>query len=132
MDNTNPAVRKQTLISPALLEEVEHNPKVIKKISAKLLLVQIDATHQRMRDPNTPLGLRLQFIDHLAKLSDAYPKANLPAVAVPGAGFSVNIIMGPNEPRKIIPPTIEVLAEVIELESTSTPTPTTTLEATAE
>ena len=108
MEQTNPAVQQQTLISPALLEEIETNPKAIATLSKKMLLVQVDAVHRRMRDPNTPVGQRLQFIDIRAKLGDAYPKAAAVAVA-PGAGFSVNIIMAPNEPKKIPTKAVEII-----------------------
>ena len=90
----NPAVAKLTAIPPALLEEIDRNPKVMQPIYAKMLAVNMNYVHHRaMTDPNITMGQRLQIIDTLAKLGDAYPKANVPQLAAQGAGFSVNIIM---------------------------------------
>ena len=92
MDQNSPAVLQQTNIPPALLEAVETDPRLLGAIARKMLAVQMDALHKRLRDPNTPIGQRQAFADFLAKVGDAYPKANA-MVTAPGSGFSVNIIM---------------------------------------
>lgn len=95
MDAHNPAVAAQTALSPADLARVAENPKMLTDTARKMLLINMSAMHARMRDPNTPVGQRQSWMDFLAKLGDVYPKAS--AQVVPGAGFSVNIVLGNNQ-----------------------------------
>lgn len=125
MDPQNPAVLQHTSVPPSLLEEVEKDPKVLTRIGRKMLLIQMDAIHRKLSDPNIGLGQRQAFAEFLAKLSDAYPKAST-AVA-PGSGFSVNIIMGDSKPSSVRP-VVEVIdaTEVTDakvIEHTTTPAP---------
>jgi len=75
-----------------MLEQVEKDPKLLSAVARKMLLVQMDAIHRKLRDPNAPLGQRQAFAEFLAKVGDAYPKAATAQQA--GPGFSVNIVFG--------------------------------------
>lgn len=93
MDTSNPAVSSQIKVSPADLQEVIENKNYLPTQAKKMLLVQIAAIHDRLRDPNVGVGPRQAFADFLAKLADAYPKASVQGVAGNGVGFSVNIVL---------------------------------------
>lgn len=100
MDESNPAVMDQMRSGPADLEEVALDTKVITRQSRKMLFLQVQKTHTLMANPAIPIGQRLQFIDTLAKLADAYPKANAGAGQLPqGAGFSVSIVYNAPVPQ---------------------------------
>lgn len=92
MDLDNPAVAALVTMPPALLEELAQNPKARKDHFTKLMLVQTDVFHMRLKDPNIPLTQRLAFMEFLAKVADVLPKpqaANASAAA-PVAVLNIN------------------------------------------
>lgn len=108
MKQDNPAVTRQLQTPPAMLEEVEKDPKAMSGWARKLLLVQINQMHLDVRTKDIPLSQRLQFAELLAKLGDAVPRASVPAAA--GSGFSVNIVFGDNTRKKVdLEPVVEVV-----------------------
>jgi hypothetical protein len=112
----NPAVTSLTNIPPAMLEDLIENPQAMNPTYRIMLASAVDATYRRIQDPSTPVGQRIQFIDQLAKLADAYPKAGIQANAnAGGPALSVQIIF--NKPEKAAPvieaTTVEV-KEVVE------------------
>ena len=90
MDQENPAVLALANVPPAVLKALDEDPTLLTKYSRRFHMIGMSYMHQRMRDPNIPIGQRLAWLDHLAKTGGA--GANEKASA-PGAGFSVNIIM---------------------------------------
>ena len=117
MDQENPAVLSKTNVTPALLEEAGSNPTIIRDVARTMYFVQIDALHQRMRDPTVPISQRLAFTEHLSRVGDLVPKN--PTGAAAGAngapGFSVNIVLNQ---APAAPPVVTVEAEKPALEAT--------------
>ena len=92
MNEENPAVQQRMAVPPAMLEEVERDPKVLTNLARKMLLIQMDAIHNKLRDPAIPMGQRLSWADSLAKIGDVYPKASVQGTGS-GSNFSVNILL---------------------------------------
>lgn len=112
MNEQNPAVAQQLAVPPAMLEAVEKDPRVLSGVARKMLLVQMDAIHRRLRDPNAPIGQRQAFADFLAKVGDAVPKASSQGAVA--AGVSINVVFGDNAAAAA--KTVEIVQEANELE----------------
>lgn len=115
MDQSNPAVEQQMHLSPAILAMLDEDKTILPTTARKMLFVQMSELHKRFKDVNAPIGQRQAFADFLAKIADAYPKTNAPAVA-PGSGFSVNIIMG----SKAEPPRVQDITDVSDIKLVNT------------
>lgn len=103
MQQSNPAVLRQTSVTPLLLEAVAEDPTILQELAVKMTMVQIDAVHRMLDNPNISLNQRLSTIETLSKIGQigAYGKTQ----AVQGNGspsFSVNIVMGPNDKKQSI------------------------------
>lgn len=91
MDLDNPAVAALVTMPPALLEEFAQNPKARKDHFTKLMLVQTDVYHMKLKDPNIPLSQRLAFMEFLAKVADVLPKPQVAnGSAAPVAVLNIN------------------------------------------
>lgn len=121
MQQDNPAVLRQTEVPPSLLEELDNDPKLLSSVAKRMLLVRMDAMYRTISTSNTSMGQQQQFIDFLAKIADAYPKANAVPVTAPGQGFSVNIIMNAPSPAGLpqTKPVVTIEAESGEAVSTT-------------
>jgi hypothetical protein len=100
MDQDNPAVQRQTSIPPALLEQLDVNAKAMTPTYLKMVAVQANHLHFLLKNPNIPLGQRMQAIDLLAKLGGVYASASAPVQGnASGPALSVQIVFS-NEPPK--------------------------------
>ena len=70
MNPNNPAVSSQVAITPAMLEAVASDPKVMTKKARQIAMVQMQYIHDMLRDPNIPLGQRMSFFETTAKIGD--------------------------------------------------------------
>ena len=95
----NPAEFQLTKIPPALLEQLVEDPRAMDPTFRIMLAINVDRAHRRAEDPNLPLSQRLQLIDTLAKLTDAYPKASVAAAGAGGPALSVQIIFNKPDPK---------------------------------
>lgn len=97
MDINNPAVSQQMNVSPAMLEAVGRDQRVLVDIAKKMSLVQLDSLHRAAGNPNLPMGQKIQIAELTMKVADLFPRAAV-ANASAGVPFSVNIVFSNKAP----------------------------------
>ena len=92
MDRDNAAVSQHTKITPAMLQKLAADPAQFGPWVRAILADHIDEfdTLIQTRPELITTGQRMEFMQFLAKLGDAFPKA-LAGAALPGSGFSISI-----------------------------------------
>jgi hypothetical protein len=97
MDSSNPAVSQQMNLSPAMLEAVGRDHRILVDIAKKMSLVQLDSLHRAAGNPNLPMGQKIQIAELTMKVADLFPRAAAANVST-GTPFSVNIVFSNKTP----------------------------------
>ena len=110
MDRNNPAVGQLTRISPALAAAISENPSNLQPWARSLLVDYIDELDEfiALNPDKVTFNQRLQFVEMLAKLGDAFPKTAAVNPTGNAPGFSVQIVFAPN-PKSPPTPTALVI-----------------------
>lgn len=75
-------------IPPQLVEEVQHNPEVLRPVARSMAAINLHNLFTRMQHPAASIKDRMAFQELLNKMSDIGGKE---AQAGPGSGFSIVI-----------------------------------------
>lgn len=107
----NPAVSVHTRIPPAIVEAIADDPKIMEPIARAMAAVNLDNLFAQMRNPNAPVGQRMDFqrlLNDMGRLSkedkNAAALANLPVVTINlGNGSAMIQVEQPREAIDVTP-----------------------------
>lgn len=126
MDNTapvdateNPAIERQTIVPPSLLEALDKDPEAMTPHYRKMLAVQAVKMHQILKSPAIPLGQRIQVAEFFAKIAGADKKsqaANVQSAQMP----SIQIVFSNSTPKTLTANVVDVKATELEGQPTDT------------
>lgn len=95
LDIANPAVVAHVDKDPAFLDKVEADSTALAPWARVMLAMHLDRMNQRVYSGEATVAQAQSFLELLAKIGDATPKASQgPANGQGSGGFSVNIILG--------------------------------------